>query len=106
MNRNTYLQLAGLGLLLSEMQNIDNSIYSDNKPKNKLSPDEIVIDNFQKKPPKGCKEYFFNKDGEFTNGEEGQIRMRRDETVFYCHASNDKNAKRKFDMWLKNQSVV
>ncbi len=51
--------------------------------------------------PKGCKEYFFNKDGDFSNRH-----MRRDELVFKCVASNDKVAKKKFQKWLNSQDVV
>lgn len=42
--------------------------------------------------PNGCKTYFFNSSGEFTNGS-----MRKDECVFVCHAVNDKNAIKKFN---------
>ena len=45
-------------------------------------------------PPAGCKEYFFNEQGEFSCSS-----MRKDECVFKCFAINDKNAKRKFERW-------
>ena len=51
------------------------------------------------KPPSGTKEYFFNSSGEFSNQS-----MRKDETVFKCFAINDKNAKRKFNLW-KSQNL-
>ena len=44
--------------------------------------------------PKGCKEYFFNEMGEFSD-----TKMRRDECVFTCIAINDKNAMKKFNKW-------
>lgn len=56
----------------------------------------------QSKPPKGCKEYWFNKNGGFYDGENGHP-MRRDESVFYCHASNEKNARKKFKVWEESQ---
>jgi hypothetical protein len=46
--------------------------------------------------PKGCKQYFFNQDGEFSTE-----KMRKDECVFICIASNDKTAKKKFNKWQK-----
>lgn len=45
-------------------------------------------------PPKGTKEYFFNIHGDFSTE-----RMLKSECVFTCIASNDKNAKRKFQKW-------
>lgn len=42
--------------------------------------------------PSGCKTYFFRENGEFEFG-----RMKKDECFFVCHASNDRNAIRKFN---------
>lgn len=52
----------------------------------------------QPKPPKGAKDYFFNEKGEFSTE-----RMLKTECVFKCFARDDKNAKRKFNNWLKRQ---
>jgi hypothetical protein len=43
---------------------------------------------------KGCKEYFFNKEGKFSTIES--------EIVFKCVAVNDKSAIKKFNNHLKN----
>lgn len=47
-------------------------------------------------PPAGCKDYWFNSSGNFSTD-----KMRKDETVFHCVAINDKNAKLKFEKYLK-----
>ncbi len=60
----------------------------------KLSEADIDFDPKQPPIPKGCKEYFFNKNGGFSNRY-----MRHDELVFKCVASNDKSAIRKFHNW-------
>lgn len=49
----------------------------------------------EKRPLKGCKEYYFNSGGITTN----------DEYVFKCFAINDKNAIRKFNNWKANGMV-
>jgi len=65
---------------------------------------EVIIHAREKIPPSGCKEYFFKSNGEFYAGE-GRP-MLKSETVFHCIALNNKNAKKKFNNWLKLQSVV
>jgi hypothetical protein len=52
------------------------------------------LDLTPKQPPipKGCKEYFFNIEGEFSTEQ-----MRKDECVFKCIASNDRVAWEKFN---------
>lgn len=92
-----------LMMMLDEMNKIDEGICSEDKPSNKLKPDDITISYQQRKPPKGCKEYFFNEAGDFYNGE-GRP-MLKSETVFYCHAINDKSAKSKFKRWKMNRIV-
>jgi len=74
-------------------------LVDDNKGTNKLNQKDIDTTPKQTRPAAGCKEYWFNKNGGFYNGE-GRP-MRRDESVFYCHAINDKSAKKKFDKWEK-----
>jgi hypothetical protein len=56
-------------------------------------PDVVRNQSIQKpKPvPKGCKEYFFNQDGEFST-----TKMLKSECVFKCVAINDKTAIEKF----------
>jgi hypothetical protein len=51
----------------------------------------------QPRPPKGTKEYFFNGLGVYSTES-----MLKTETVFKCHASNKKNALRKFNKWRLN----
>lgn len=47
--------------------------------------------------PSGCEEYLWDKHGNWV-GEAGE------NVVYRCVASNYKNAKRKYDNWLKNAS--
>jgi len=51
------------------------------------------------KPPKGCKEYFFDKDGNIVECDESH----GDDSVviFKCWAINDKNAIRKYQKFSK-----
>ncbi len=81
-------QIAGLAMAAAIM----GSTSANNS--NNITPDDI--DTTQKKPPipRGCKEYFFNKNGGFSNRH-----MRNDELVFKCVASNDKSARKKFHNW-------
>jgi hypothetical protein len=57
--------------------------------------------NLGKKPPTGSKEYFFNKDGEYSTDH-----MLKTECVFECFAINDKNAKRKFNKWIELTQTI
>jgi len=86
--RNTAAMFAMMAAMSSHGENNMFEIIDDNgKP---LQPREPI-------PPKGTKDYFFNAHGTHFSP------MRKDECVFKCFAINDKNAKRKFDKWLKNQ---
>lgn len=86
-----------LGLLgaLAMMGAISFDPFSEKK--SHISLEDISGEPLQTKPAKGCKEYWFTQDGRFHNGDNNNTRIRKDETVFYCHASNDKNAIRKFN---------
>lgn len=53
---------------------------------------DVNIIPHTKRPPNGCKEYFFNSNGEYSTKQ-----MLKSETVFKCFAVNDKNAIRKFN---------
>lgn len=89
--------LAAFAMMSAQTGNRNNNPYND------IPVDDIPVDDKQSKPPKGCKEYWFNKNGGFSNGGNS---MRKDEAVFYCHASNDKNAKKKFNNWeSKNKTT-
>jgi hypothetical protein len=60
-----------------------------------LSSIEDVSGKYPNKPkPKGTKEYFFNRNGEFRTD-----KMRKDECVFICYAINDISAIKKFNRW-------
>lgn len=61
-----------------------------------INPKQVTGKLPNKPIPKGCKEYFFNQDGDFSTE-----RMLKSECVFKCVASNDKTAKKKFDKWNK-----
>ncbi len=79
-----------LMIMAEEMNKLDESIFAGDKPTNKLKAVDIKPVSYQVLQ-KGCKEYFFNNEGEFSTE-----RMRRDECVFKCVASNDKVAQKKF----------
>ena len=49
--------------------------------------------------PKGCKEYHFDKDGNYPN----QWGINNGESIFNCIASNDKVAFRKFENFIKKR---
>ncbi len=53
------------------------------------------------KPPSGAKTYWFNAAGEFSS-----VRMLKAETVWWCHAINDKNALRKYNKWKESQKTT
>jgi len=50
--------------------------------------------------PKGCKEYFFNKEGEFYNGVDGRPPILKTDVVFSCVASSNKSAIKKFNKFI------
>ncbi len=58
--------------------------------------EDIDFKRKQAPPPKGCKEYWFNAEGRFYNGD-GTRPILKTEVVFYCVASSDKKAREKFD---------
>jgi hypothetical protein len=89
MNKGAYLtSLLAMGLLASDFPMI---------PESKV----IEIDgNTFNVPPKGCKEYFFNKKGEFSTE-----KMLKSECVFKCFAINDRNAINKFQRFLTRREA-
>lgn len=68
-------------------------LFTSNKPTNSLKPSDISGKVFSVIPA-GCKEYFFDNDGEFSTE-----KMRYSELAFKCIASNDKTAIKKFNKW-------
>ena len=56
--------------------------------------------DIQPRPPKGTREYFFNKYGEFSTEE-----MLKSECVFMCYSINDKNAIKKFGRWQRENTT-
>jgi hypothetical protein len=85
-------KMKSLALMLAVGMMVNESVVVPDDAKDiKATPKQPPI-------PKGCKEYFFNAQGEFSTE-----RMRKDECVFICVASNDKNAKKKFNNWQKTQ---
>jgi hypothetical protein len=78
------------GILAYAASTGGNPIYDTEESKPKESkPKEI-----KRKPPKGCKEYFFTEGGEcFT------VRYEDTEFVFSCYAINIKSAVKKFNRW-------
>lgn len=70
-----------------------------------LKKEKKQIDFTPKQPPipKGCKEYFFNKEGEFYNGVDGRPPILKTDVVYSCVASSNKSAKKKFDKFIINQ---
>jgi hypothetical protein len=89
-----------LGLLAMTAALIGGGFGMDNE-RNSIRPEDI--DTTPKEPviPKGCSQYFFNKNG-------GYNTVKDSYTVFVCIASNYKSAKKKFNKWYasNSQSVV
>jgi hypothetical protein len=66
---------------------------------NSLRPSDIKI-NRKTPVPRGCKQYWFNRAGEFTTvAYEG-----KNYSAFTCVASNDKIAMKKFEKWKQPNS--
>ena len=87
MNMKSQLPLLAMAMLINQPGSFSHNPINDLPD----APKDPVI-------PKGCKEYFFNIDGEYSTE-----CMRKSETVFKCIASNNKVAIRKFNSWkLKN----
>lgn len=63
-----------------------------------LTPEQIDVTPKDVPIPKGCKEYFFNSNGDFSTG-----KMLRTECVFKCVAANAKNAVKKFKNYQKTK---
>lgn len=93
MKRNA-LGLLGLYAMAASLSKQD--MYNNpDKGDNPIKPKDIDV-----KPktvlPKGCKEIFFTKEGEW-------YEYGSDSAYFKCVASSEKNAKRKFDNYIKNK---
>jgi hypothetical protein len=69
---------------------------------NDLRSEDIDTHPAQPVIPKGCKEYWFNTNGGFTNGLSGPEKILKTDVVYYCIASSDAAAKKKFDKFEKN----
>ena len=78
-------------------ESFDQTFLLDDGKRTNLNPADIDITPKQTRPAAGCKEYWFNKNGGFADGVNSI--MRKDESVFYCHAINDKSAIKKFNKW-------
>lgn len=77
-----------MAVAMCEQINSDGRAWSDD-----LKPEPPI--------PKGCKEYFFNRDGDFSTE-----KMLKSECVFKCVALNDKSAIRKFNTWKKQTTDI
>lgn len=75
----------------------ESEIFNGDDGRNKKAWDEVSGEKFNV-CPKGCKQYFFNINGEFSTE-----KMLRSECVFTCFAINDKSAIRKFKQHNKNR---
>lgn len=100
MTKKSFGMLGNIMALALMTESFDQSFLIDDKRgTNKLSPNDIDTTPKQTRPAAGCKEYWFNKNGGFSNGLDNP--MKKSESVYYCHASSDKSAKKKFDKWYK-----
>ena len=90
-----------LGILAVMAEMMASSGYAKNS--NSISPKDIDTTPKQPPIPKGCKEYFFNKEGEFYNGVDGRPPILKTDVVYSCVASSNKSAKKKFDKFIINQ---
>lgn len=93
-SKGAFLAMAAMLAATSNPNFTNKDPYPELNDKPKIEPDPIEVgkEALYTVCPNGCKTYFFNSSGEFTNGS-----MRKDECVFVCHASNDKNAIKKFN---------
>lgn len=69
---------------------------------NDLRPEDIDTHPAQPVIPKGCKEYWFNTNGGFSNGDFNTRPILKTDVVYYCIASSDAAAKKKFEKFEKN----
>lgn len=77
-----------LGMLAAMAMMFDSPGFSQgNRKQLDFTPKEAPI-------PKGCKEYWFNSEGRFYNGD-GTRPILKTEVVFHCIAASDKSAKKK-----------
>lgn len=83
--------------MLAVMSMMIGSEYADNS--NDLRPEDIDTTPKEKPVPKGCQEYFFNKNRGYNSKEDRH-------TVFYCVAASLKSALKKFDKWESKRGVV
>lgn len=71
---------------------------------NHLNTNALAPKDINPKPhkvlPNGCREYFFAADGTYSTE-----RMLKSRVVYTCIASKDKSAIKKFNNWLKNNSL-
>ena len=94
MKKNLMLMSLGMIAAMSEQSYPSNPnepiIRHERKPTNRK--DKVI--------PKGVKEYWFKSDGSFLN-ENHDRQMFKSQIFFICFALNNKNAKRKFETYLK-----
>ena len=88
--RKGYIGLLGA---MAMMGNV--GLYDDDK--NSLTPSRIDVQPKRKIIPNGAKQYFFDKDGHWDNGEESSVLT--DNRVFDCIARTDAKAVDKFKKW-------
>lgn len=87
-----------LGLFGAMALMSDTSAFTGEAPTNKTRPVDIEA-NRMKIIPAGCKEYYFNSEGQWDTQDNRQHRITRDQTVFITVASSSKSAEKKFDKW-------
>ena len=87
-----------LGMLAAMAMMFENTGFAQSS----LKPKDIDTTTVQVPIPKGCKEYFFNKEGEFYNGVDGRPPILKTDVVFKCVATSNKSAKKKFDKFITN----
>lgn len=88
----SFLAMAGI------MAGMDNPHYRGDGTQNSGGSSPAPYVPREKECPKGAKNYWFNKHGEFDND-----RMLKSEVVFHCFARDDQNAIRKFNNFMKQQ---
>jgi hypothetical protein len=87
--KKSYLAMAMFGAML------ENSLFAQEEKPRRFEP----LSEPKKIIPKGCKEYYFDKNGNFPN----QWGINNGESIFYCIASSKKNAIVKFQKFLKKR---
>jgi hypothetical protein len=104
-SKNKYLTFMALNSI-AMMTSLDTpQIYDDGKKEDNKTSMKTVSGNLAKIPPKGSKEYWFNEEGEFYNGVDRCLAIRKEDVVFHCIAISNKSAIKKFKKYHNDKKT-